>query len=186
LRISAEIVVDGNITPEEARLKWEQTAVSSSRKVKIKGKSLFLHLKKDGKYVLQYYQNYGSDVCDAVFIGDIYEYDENGSQITGKVKAPRSMKILSIILFVLALPIAVLINTLLYYVLPTLSQPKMADDMIYMGDAVLELLTIAGSGLVIIVIGVMCLIVDKRKVSAIIDYLYNFLRRDNREDINNG
>ena len=168
---SLEIVVDGKISSTEAREKWEQTMDSSARKAKIKGKPLFLHsrhAKQRHKYVLHYYQSYGRDFCDTMFTGEIFEYDDGKSQITGKITTSTSMKRFAAALFILAIPLAFLFNVGLYHLAPYLTFLPSLN----------ELFTFIGAALVIISIGIMCLIIDKRKIRKITDYLHEFLQEE--------
>ncbi|MCL2037359.1 MAG: hypothetical protein FWG83_08265 [Oscillospiraceae bacterium] len=191
---SPEIVLDGTLSTAEARLKWEKETESGARQAKVKGKALFLHSlapekpakssKEGGRYVLHYYSNYGGDFCDAVFSGEIFEYEDTRSQILGKVTVSRSMKRFSIILFVLALPLAVLFDMMVYFGKPRLyeAMPSMRSILNYIDSSILTIF-IATS--VTVAAGIMCLIVDKRKVKEIMDYLNDFLKEDVTENPRN-
>jgi hypothetical protein len=171
---SSEIVLAGDITTGEARQKWEQAAVSNARKSKIKGKPLFLHSQKKGKYVLHYYQSYGNDVCDAMFTGEIFDYDGGGCQVTGKVTVSSFMKRFAAVLAVAAFPLAILFGIVLRYVLILFDQSNA-----YERELIQDFFAVCGAFFVIAGIAVMCLIVDKRRVQSIMEYLNNFIKKEN-------
>ena len=162
---SAEVILDSPLSTAQAGQKWKQEVESCARKGKTKGKALFLHSFKEGKCVLHYYQNYGGDFCDTVFTGEISEYD-NGSQITGNVTVPKSMRWFAAALIVASIPLSILFNFILYRVVPSLSGSS------YM----IEVSTFVGAMLALIAIAIMSLMTDKRKVKVIMDYLHEFLR----------
>ncbi|MCL2071582.1 MAG: hypothetical protein FWH07_05030 [Oscillospiraceae bacterium] len=172
---SAEIILDGAVSSSEARTNWKNAVESDAHKVKVKGKTLFLHSYKDNRCVLHYYQSYGRDFCDTMFIGEIFEYGEGGSQITGKITASTAMKRFAWIMIAASLPLAFLFNAVLYYSLIFLD--KLNPYITTARDTGLYgIFTFAAAAITSVIIGIMCLIVDKRKLKAITDYLYNFLK----------
>jgi hypothetical protein len=177
---SQEILLDGKISSAAARERWEQAADSGARRAKVKGKALYLHSRTGslgtGKYVLHYYQAYGNDFCDAVFTGEIYEYDEGQSQITGKITVSRSMKLFAVLLMVFSFPLALIIEAILYYTTPFMEViPFMPANFAFN-----QIFVVAAATISLILIAVMCLFVDKRRVKEIMDYLHEFLREENQ------
>jgi hypothetical protein len=166
----SDIVVDGTLASTNAKLKWEKVAISNAMKLRIKGKPLFVHSRKENKYILNYYQSYGRDFCDATFVGEIFEYDEGGSQITGKVTASTSVKRFGLGLIALSLPLAFVFNEILHLVLPGSREP------------IQELFAFSGAALALIVIAIMCFIVDKRRVKEIMEYLNKFLQEEEQDN----
>ena len=172
---SPEIVLAGHMSSEEARDKWEKAVESGARQGKVTGKSLFLHSYENTskllkKCVLHYYQCYGNDFCDAMFTGEIYDYEDGNCQIHGKVTVPPAMKRFSVILFVLAIPLASLLNEVLY-------RMRQFSNLV-INTRNIEYFTFFGGVLAIVAIGIMCRMVDKRKVKHIIEYLNEFLKKD--------
>jgi hypothetical protein len=178
---STEIILDGAIPSSDARQKWKKAIESNARKAKIKGKILFLHSLKDNKYILHYYQSYGRDFCDTMFTGEIFEYDDNKSQITGKITAPVTMKRFAWGLIAASLPLAFLLNVILYYAVPhfTITQGMDMPETGYNGVFIF-----GGTALALIAIAVMSLMVDKRKAKAVMDYLHEFLQNNEGEHDN--
>jgi hypothetical protein len=174
-----EIVLDGNISTAEAREKWENAIESGARKMKVKGKSLFLHSRTGslgtGKYVLHYHREYGRDFCDAVFTGEIFEYEEGTSQIHGKVTVSKQMKRFGIILAILSFPLAIVFDWILFYITPHLAVIPFMPE----GFQFNQLFVLIAATLAIIAIGIMCMMIDKRRVKEIMDYLQDFLRKEN-------
>jgi len=175
---SADIVLDGAISTDAARDKWDKAIESGARKAKVKGKNLFLHSRTGalgtGKYVLHYHREYGKDFCDAVFTGDIYDYDEGTSQITGKITVSKSMRIFGIALTALSLPLAFIFEWILFFVTPHLEVIPFMPS----GFEFNQLFVIIAATLAIGAIGILCLIVDKRRVKDIMDYLHEFLQEE--------
>jgi hypothetical protein len=175
---SAEIILDGAISSDEARAKWEEVAASSARRIPPVGMPHFIHAAHAGRgskhtlYCLYYHRSYGRDFCDAMFSGEIYEYDDGGCQITGKITASTNMRRFAWGLIAASLPLALLFDLLLYTISPYLEVvPMLAEDFDYN-----ELLVLLGAMLALIAVGIMCLTVDKRRVKDISDYLHEFLQ----------
>jgi hypothetical protein len=170
----SEIILDGKIPSEQARKKWDEAVDSGAGKVKIKGKSLFVHSRRNNKCVLHYYQSYASDLCDTMFTGEIFAYDENGSQITGKITVSSAMKRFAGILTVLAIPLAFVFAMILEYTIPYLYErlPFMRNILHFLDNWGFNFI---GAAVTLAAIAVMCLIVDKRRVKDVMDYLHDFL-----------
>jgi len=174
----SEIVVDGVIPTSHARSKWEHAVRSGATRMKIKGKALFLHsYSKDNRCVLNYYQNYGGDFCSATFTGEIFDYDEGKSQITGNVTASASVKRFAWGLLAASLPSALLFSALLFFSTPFLreSVPFLQGLLLFSDNVVVSF---AGTMLVLTAIAIMCFVVDKRRSKEIMDYLHKFLQED--------
>ncbi|MCL1789393.1 MAG: hypothetical protein FWG33_03465 [Oscillospiraceae bacterium] len=177
---STEIILDGEIPSGDARQKWKKEVESDARKGKIKGKALFLHSHKNNKLVLRYYQSYGKDFCDTMFTGEIFSYDDGKSQITGKITVPETMRRFAWGLIAASFPIALLFNLILYFTAPFFEEympflPKLPETG-YNG-----VFTFSGAVLILIIIGIMCLTVDKRKIKSVVDYLHEFLQEEQEE-----
>jgi len=162
---AVSVLTDGELSANRARLKWSETIEAQSRKAKIKGKALFLHGMKGGKFTLAYYQSYGTDWCDTVFTGEIAEYDDGKSQIFGKVTASPAMKRFAVGAAVGIIPLLLLIFVVSYY-----GFGVYLPSVVYYGG-------IAAAA----VSAVMSLAVDKNKTKIISEYLYNFLKEDQHE-----
>jgi hypothetical protein len=171
----AEIVLDGELTTEQAREKWEQTATAQARGAKVRGKAVYIHSRspKSGKYILYYYHNFGGDFCDTMFTGEIFEYDEGKCQVLGHVTASTGIRRFSRALMILSVPLGFLFNVIMYYLTPYLAVlPFMPGDP----RGYSETFMFAGAVLVINAIAVLCLFVDNRRVRSITDYLHTFLK----------
>ncbi|MCL1832196.1 MAG: hypothetical protein FWG45_04705, partial [Oscillospiraceae bacterium] len=93
----AQIITDGELTTAQAREKWEAAALSQSRRTRkreSKGQPLYVHATRADKsqYILYYHHSYGKDFCDTMFVGEIYAYDDNKCQVTGKVTASTAVR----------------------------------------------------------------------------------------------
>jgi len=180
---SAEILIDGELSSKQARNKWEKVALKtamqinkrSRKKANGKGRALYVHTTstKDRKYVLYYHHNYGSDFCDTMFKGEIFDYDDGKCQILGKVTASTGIKRFSRIIMLLSIPLAILFNQLFYFVgsrveiLPFMPHGYEYNALYIFGGTILTLNAIA----------IMCLCIDNKKVRAISDYLNEFLKK---------
>jgi len=163
---AAEILTDGELSASRAREKWAETAESQARKVKVKGKALFLHGMKDGKLTLAYYQSYGNDICDTVFTGELSEYDDGKSQLYGKVTASPAMKRFAVGIGAGIIPLLALVFAVGYY-----------GFGVYLPSVVYYAGVAAAA-----VSAVMSLAVDKNKTKLISEYLYNFLKEDKHDE----
>ncbi|MCL1904151.1 MAG: hypothetical protein FWF94_07025 [Oscillospiraceae bacterium] len=177
---STEIILDGEIPSTDAKLKWERAAESGARVGRVKGKALFLHSHKEHKYSLHYYQSYGKDLCDIMFTGEIFEYDEGKSQISGKITVSEAMKLFAWIIIIASFPLALLFNLILYYITPFVEgyMPFLTKlpETGYNG-----VFSFAGAAVALVIVGIMSLKVDKRKVKTVMDYLHEFLQREEEE-----
>lgn len=162
---STEILTDGEISVDEARRKWNETAESQARKTKVKGKALFLHGVKGNKFTLFYHQSYGTDWCDTVFTGEIAEYDDGKSQIFGKVTASPTMKKFAAGLAIGTVPVLLTIWIVLYCF------------GVYMPALVSYAVIVIAA-----VSAVMSLAVDKGKAKIITEYLYEFLKEAEHDE----
>ncbi|MCL2754724.1 MAG: hypothetical protein FWD35_03270, partial [Oscillospiraceae bacterium] len=118
----ADIVLDGELSPEKAREKWKQTALDVGKRInrgkKVKGSPMYIHShdSKTRRYILYYYHNYGGDFCDTMFTGEIFEYDDGKCQISGRVTASRFMKRFAVVLAALSLPLALVLTVVISYI----------------------------------------------------------------------
>ena len=169
-----EIVIDGEISAEEALRKWDNVTPKP-----IKGSAMFFHSRSkrgNDKLILKYYSSYGRDFCDAEFSGHIEPFDDGKCMVTGKVTASRSMKVFATVFAAVAFPLSWVLAILLYYVdrfarlfmseLPQIL-PSLDDDTGLWFLVGLITLTLA-------IIAMMCLIIDRNKVNAIMQYLHKF------------
>jgi hypothetical protein len=167
----AEIVLDGELSSADAQQKWEDTALKEARKARVKGKPLYIHARSRGKYVLYYYHNFGGDFCDTMFTGEIFEYDEGKSQITGKITASTAMKRFAVVLFLLSLPLALLFDMLMLYLIPYLQIMES-----YENNQLFQIFAFGGTVVTINAIAVLSLCIDNRRVHNIMEYLNDFLK----------
>ncbi|MCL2633298.1 MAG: hypothetical protein FWD34_02165 [Oscillospiraceae bacterium] len=165
---STDVLVDGNITSELARQRW-----SEYEQEQIRGKPLFIHSMKDGKYMLHYHQSYKTDLCDTVFLGEIFEYEESGSQILGKVTASKSMRRFGIATIIAAFPVAWLVNVLLFHVDELLNNMEMINPIRL--NNFNPTLTFFASAIIAAGVAIMSQNVDKRRVKDITEHLHKFL-----------
>jgi len=173
-----EITLEGELSSQAAREKWEQTSLEVGKKVnkrkKKRGSPLFVHSKYKGKYVLYYYHNYGGDFCDTMFTGEIFEYDEGKCQVTGFVTASTSLRRFAVALFALAAPLALGFTLLVYYIAPFLEVAPLLSEGFEHNIG----LVFVGAVAAVAAIAVLCLFVDNRRVKSILDYLNEFLKEE--------
>ncbi|MDR0222972.1 MAG: hypothetical protein LBI38_05515 [Oscillospiraceae bacterium] len=172
VKLSVDILLDGNIPPGEVRRKWEETADFQTKETPVKGKPFFRHGKKGGKFTLSYYRSYGSDICDAAFKGEIYEYGDGGCCAKGKITSSPQVRIIAAVIFavgiILALLCPVALENLPFGGIDPNTGRKNAAEILPVYPA----LGITAASLAV---SAMSLAVDRRKARAITDYLQEFI-----------